>query len=136
MQDVDEVICKSTVYYGDSDTKFARNMYVKTFLFDYILECQIERMKERYGNDALYVSGVLTDRFIFGSNDPDYVRNYGGNKGNPLAITSNREARFLATSLGTNAMEQVLRVHNCKSTYEYISKKFTKNREAKQYLYS
>lgn len=136
LQDVDGVICKSTAYYGDSDTKFVRNMYVKTFLFDYILECQIERMRERYGNDALYVSGVLTDRFIFGSNDPDYVKNYGGSRGNSLAITSNREARFLATSLGINAMEQVLRVHNCKSTHEYIAKKFGQDTSKKTYIYS
>lgn len=133
--EVSDVVCRGYDCYSEADVEFARNVYVKTFLFDYILECQFERMRERHGNanDAMYATGVLTDRFIFGSNDPDYVRNYGGAKGNPLAVTSNRNARSIAEAMGPVAMEEVLRMNNCRSVHDYISRKFVKDDKGKNY---
>ncbi len=136
--EVRNVVCRGYDCYSESDVEFARNIYVKTFLFDYVIECQLERMKERHGNlnDAMYATGVLTDRFIFGSSDHDYVRNYGGLKGNPLAVTSNRSARSIAEALGPNVMEDVLRMNNCKSVHDYIAKRFIKDGSKKIYIYS
>ena len=73
---------------------------------------------------------------FFGSDDPDYIRVYGAGRGNSTTITSNRSARFIAEALGPVAMEEVLRMNHCNSTHDYISRKFVKNNQAKEYTKS
>lgn len=136
--EVEQIVCRGFDCYSASDVEFMRNVYVKAFLFDYIIECQLERMRERHGNynDAFYATGVLTDRFIFGSNDSDYVKKYGSSNGNSLNITSNRNARDIATALGPVAMGEVLRMNQCKSVHDYITKRFGQDTSEKKYIYS
>lgn len=136
--EIRDIMCRYFDCKSEADIEFARNIYIKTFLFDYILECQIERMKNREGgfDEGIFAAGLLTDRFIFGSKDPDLVRVYGASKGNPTTITSNRSARFIAEALGPVAMEEVLRMNHCNSTHDYINRKFVKNNRGKEYTKS
>ena len=95
-------------------------------------------MKERHNNfnDVLYESGELTERFIFGSTDPSYAKKHGTANGNPLNITSSRNARDIAIALGPVAMEEVLRMNQCKSVHDYIAKRYGQDTSKKTYIYS
>lgn len=137
-EEVRKLVCRNFDDCTDSEAEFLRSVYVKSFLFDYILECQIERVKERHNNfnDVLYESGELTECFIFGSTDPDYVKKHGTSNGNPLNITSSRNARDIAIALGPVAMEEVLRMNQCKSVHDYIAKRFGQDTSKKTYFYS
>lgn len=134
-EQVEKIVCCGYECKTAQEVEFMRSLYVKTFLFDYILECQIERMKERYGdlNNAIFATATLTDRFIHGANEPDSVSRYGSASGNCYNITSNRYARDIAAAMGPVAMEEVLRLHRCRTVNEYINYKFIKDEKVRAY---
>lgn len=134
-QDVGKIVCGGDYDLAPQDVEFMRNLYVKTFLFDYILECQYERMEERYGrSNALMAVSTSVERFLHGSKDYRYIRQCGsGNSGNYRNFTSYRNARDIAIAMGPQAMEDVLKVHGCTTVDEYVIRKLSTNTKGKSY---
>ena len=134
--EVDYIAKNKFANYVWGDPEYMRSLYVKTFLFDYILECQIERMKDRRNNDQYVMREAtsLMDMYLFGSDSREFSSAYGYNNyvhssgnngmGDEKNITSNRNARFIAQCMGPVAMKDVLRVYGCKSVDEYVSRKY------------
>lgn len=107
-----------------------RIIYIKTTLFDFILENQIKRMQEQYKdpNYSSYLAAKMIETFLKGTNDSEYIRRNGNNgKGNYNHITSKNYARDIAKILGPEQLMEVLYVYECKTVEEYINKKYLNN---------
>lgn len=125
----DEIIYRKYGKDPNIDIKYMKSIYVKTFLFDYIIECQLDRMIQKYQDydTAITASSTLIDLFLNGSNDPNYINKYGNSKGNYHTFTSNRSARYIAMVLGEEVIRDILKIYRCNSIYEYMNLKFPKN---------
>lgn len=100
-----------------------RSIYIKTFLFDYILENQIKRMQEQ--NYTLDTAVEMIDTFINGNNSREYIIKKGNNgKENYYHITSKNYAREIAKIIGPEIMLETLTIHNCRTVKEYVEKKY------------
>lgn len=107
-----------------------RSIYIKIFLFEYILENQIKRMNEQ--NYPLDTALEMIDVFINGSQDVEYMLKKGNNgKGNYYHITSKNYAREIAKIIGPETISEVLNIYNCKNVKEYIEKKYIYNNSHK-----
>lgn len=129
--EIKRIVCGPYDCNYSSEVELMRNLYVKTFLFDYVLECQFERMQERYGDNAILAVSTSVDRFLHGSKDLAYICRNGESKGNPYNFTSHRYARDIAMAMGPTAMEDVLKAQGCKTVDEYVTRKFSKGAKGK-----
>ena len=103
------------------DERQKRNIYVKTFLFNYILENQIKRMQDK--NYSPYIAAEMIDTFLYGNDNQGYVKTHGNNgKGNYNNITSQNYTRALVQSIGAVTLIEVLHLYGCQTVAEYIQK--------------
>lgn len=121
-------------FYRDKNEK--RETYVKTFLLDYLFECQYEGfMSKGYDvEDAKYQAMTLVDMYLFGINDKKYVAENGDPKGDLTCFTTHRNARKIASILGSTGMMDVLSEHCVDSFTEYVSEKYVKSADGKSYV--
>lgn len=145
MQEVDRIAKEKFSDYVWGDPDYVRSLYVKTFLFDYILECQLERIGERRNNDQYVMREAtsLVDMYLYGSDSREFVGAYGFNSyvqntgsngiGESNNITSHRNARFIAAVMGPAAMKDVLRAHGCKTVDEYAKRKYSMDKNKNDY---
>lgn len=132
--EIKKIVCGPYDFHHPSEVEFMRNLYVKTFLFDYILECQLERMQERYGENAILAVSTSVDRFLHGTKTSTYTHQNEESKGNPYHFTSLRYARDIAIAMGPAAMEEVLKAQGYKTVDEYVTRKFSKTENGKTLL--
>lgn len=107
-----------------------RNIYVKTVIFDYIVESQLERLCEQIQDQksAIYEATQMIETFLNGTNNKEYLQRNGNNgKGNYYHITSKNNARELAKIIGPKVMQEVIHFHGYSNVDEYIHNKFIKN---------
>ena len=103
------------------DVKQKRSIYIKTFLFNYILENQIIRMQEQ--NYDTYTAVAMIDTFLFGNNNKDYITVNGNDgKGNYKHITSTNYTRKIVTVIGPQTLIEVLHLYGCQTVKEYIER--------------
>ena len=128
--------CVDMAFSGDIDTK--REIYVKTFLLDYILECQIEslmRLNEGDLEDSKNDAVLLLDTFLFGTDNQDFITEFGNDgQENIVCFTNKRRVRDIASTLGTEGIHKVLHSYACGSVEEYVSKKYTLSDDGKKYV--
>lgn len=111
--------------YGDA---LLRNVYAKTFLFDYIVECQMERMKGKFKNqeDAIYATGFLLDMFLDSVDKQRNIATNGTNsEGDFNNFTSHRNAREIARALGYEGIKDALFVLGYEKASDYVNNKFS-----------
>ena len=109
-----------------------RSTYVKTTLFEFILENQIKRMQEQYSeqNYSTYIAAKMIDTFLNGTNDRDYITRNGNNgKGNYNHITSKNYARELTQIIGPKTIKEVLYMYGCETIEEYLNKKYLNDKK-------
>ena len=103
------------------DERQRRSIYVKTFLFNYILENQIKRMQEQ--NYSPYIAAEMIDTFLYGNDNRGYIAAKGNNgKGNCNHITSKNYARAIVQVIGPETLIEVLHLYGCKTVTEYIQR--------------
>ena len=120
----------------DYDELTKRYLYVNTFLFDYVIECQIERMLKRTnGNadDAKVQASWLMDMYLNGFSTIDKSSNEAL-KGDINCFTSHRDARKIAGYLGEKGIREVLAVHGVNNIEDYINSRFVKSQNGKRYI--
>lgn len=120
----------------DYDEVTKRYLYINTFLFDYIIECQIERMQDRSKANidvARDEASWLLDMYLSGTSCIDGSKK-DSLKGDMNCFTSYRDARYMASFLGEKGIKEVLAVHGAKNVEEYIKNRFGKSPNGKKYI--
>lgn len=113
-----------------------RYLYVNTFLLDYIIECQIERMQDRSKSsieEARCEASWLMDMYLNGYSKVDNSKR-SALKDDMLCFTSHRNARELASCLGEKGIREVLAVHGVDNVEDYINNRFVKSPNGKKYI--
>ena len=131
-KELTETECKNIIEKNISeniakDEPQKRNIYIKTILFEFILENQIKRMQEKYSepNYAIYIAIKMLDTFLNGTNDIEYITRNGNNgKGNYNHITAKNYARELAKIIGSETIKEVLYLHGFQTVENYAYKKY------------
>ncbi len=132
-EEAKRIVCEKFHYAQGADINLMRNLYVKTYLFNYILESQFERLQERYQENTMLVVSISVDSFLHGSKDPAYIQRNGTGQGDYYNFTSHRNAREVAMAMGPRAMEEVLTVHGCKTVDAYVIRKFSNDSKGKSF---
>ena len=111
-----------------SDIEKKRELYAKTFMFDYLIEKLYDRYSQYEVSEkaCLHRTERMISAFVFGDGSLYEV-------GDDSIFTRDGHTRVIAGYLGVDSMKEVLVSHDCTSVKEYMSRKYGETTKANQY---